>query len=97
MYILSLVLKLVCNLGSNGFIQLVNALYNNADLKLKELYLQGNQLDANQIAYLFTLLHLDINQSYYNQPPPKSEKEKPAFLFPSLRILDLSSLSSFHS
>ena len=71
----------------------MNLLINTEDIPIKELHLAGNQITSNQILYLFSLLHIDVTTSYYNQP--SSALRSPQFILPSLHILDFNGFSFF--
>ena len=71
----------------------MNLLINTEDIPIKELHLAGNQITSNQILYLFSLLHIDVTRSYYNQP--SSALRSPQFILPSLQILDFNGFSFF--
>lgn len=76
-----------CNIGNDGFIQLINMLFNSEKIMLKELYLAGNQITANQISVLVSLFHIDVSRSYYDQL--RSPTNEQHYIFSKLRILDL--------
>ncbi|CBK22685.2 uncharacterized protein [Blastocystis hominis] len=65
-------------IGNDGFTRFVDLFIDNPHLKLRELRLQGNNLGPNQITYLTNQLHFG------------SLSASKAFIFPDLRVLDLS-------
>lgn len=73
--------RLVAGIGNDGFTRFVDLFIDNPHLKLRELRLQGNNLGPNQITYLTNQLHFG------------SLSASKAFIFPDLRVLDLSSTS----
>ena len=79
-FFFSLFLSLaVAGIGNDGFTRFVDVFIDNPHLKLRELRLQGNNLGPNQITYLTNQLHFG------------SLSASKAFIFPDLRVLDLSS------
>lgn len=82
-----------CNIGNDGFIQLINMLFNNENIMLKELYLAGNQITANQISILVSLFHIDVSRSYYDQL--RSPTDQQHYIFSKLQIFDLNGTTSF--
>lgn len=82
-----------CNIGNDGFIQLINMLFNNENIMLKELYLAGNQITANQISALVSLFHIDVSRSYYDQL--RSPTDQQHYIFSKLQIFDLNGTTSY--
>ena len=72
-----------CLLGSNGFMQLVNAFLNIKTIPLRELHLPGNNITANQMSYLINQLHLNLIRHSH------SSQQSSPFIFPSLKVLNL--------